>query len=382
MTESSNFNFKIGIIGPTRVGKTSLIASILQNSQKLLEGTPIKISPNGKATELRIAQHQKELDGSLRAGEFHPGAVQGTEEMFTFQLHLDPGVEGAGIDVNILDYPGGWLDSERRPPERENDWEDCKNWLEQSTVLLVPIESAIIMEAELSKYKKAVPHILTTFEVAQVVRAWAKGRASKPDEPALLMLCPVKCESYFADNGGLRDKSNDLLLKVRDVYHEVIEAAKGEFKNAGPVKILYVPIDTIGCVEIIEANWKQDVNAPGKYEFTADYLVRNPKRQSSRGADAVLISLCNILVEAKKNVLDQQAKIKREDANKSHDYAIKREGFFKDIWLWMSGERKSRQGIAKKNNENASRQEALVKMMEDTIAELSERKLGPRVHEL
>ena len=79
MSADADFDFKIGIVGPTRVGKTSLIASILKDSQRLLEGTPVKIGPHGTKTERRVAQHHKELDGSLRAGEFNPGAVSGTE---------------------------------------------------------------------------------------------------------------------------------------------------------------------------------------------------------------------------------------------------------------------------------------------------------------
>ena len=62
--------FKIGIVGPTRVGKTSLIASILNDAKSLLAGSPVSMSANGTKTERRVAQHHKELSGSIRAGEF------------------------------------------------------------------------------------------------------------------------------------------------------------------------------------------------------------------------------------------------------------------------------------------------------------------------
>ena len=89
--------FKIGIVGPTRVGKTSLIASILNDAKSLLAGSPVSMSANGTKTERRVAQHHKELSGSIRAGEFHPGAVSGTEESFKYELSLDLGNSSQGI---------------------------------------------------------------------------------------------------------------------------------------------------------------------------------------------------------------------------------------------------------------------------------------------
>jgi hypothetical protein len=318
MSDDGELVFKIGIIGPTRVGKTSLIASILKDGQRLLEGTPLNISPRGTATERRIAQHRNELEGSLRAGEFNPGAVQGTEEQFTFQLHIDPGVASAGIHLDVLDYPGGWLDA--RPPEREEDWEACKRWMTESTVLLVPIESAVLMEAAAKTHKKATPSILATYQVAEVARDWAKDRASHRNEPALLMLCPVKCESYFTDNGGQRDASLNLYKAVLDMYSPTIEAVRGE---ASHVKIVYSPIDTIGCVEIIHTSWKEVANASVRYEFTADYRVRAPGRYAVKGADAVVFSLCRHLVEAKKQAETAALDEKDSKASEARGFAEK-----------------------------------------------------------
>ena len=60
--------FRIGLVGPSRVGKTSLITALLRDSQRLLQGTPVSMRALGTATEKRIAQHRRELDGSLLAG--------------------------------------------------------------------------------------------------------------------------------------------------------------------------------------------------------------------------------------------------------------------------------------------------------------------------
>ena len=62
-------------------------------------------------------------------------------------------------------------------------------------MLLVPVDAAVLMEPTSAAQLRAVPSILTTPEVGEVVRQWLKERNWRPDEPALLMLCPDKCES-------------------------------------------------------------------------------------------------------------------------------------------------------------------------------------------
>ena len=146
VTVDGELVFRIGLVGPSRVGKTSLITALLRDSQRLLQGTPVSLRPLGTATEKRIAQHRRELDGSLLAGEFTPGALRGTEEPFTFQLLLDSGVRGTGIRLELLDYPGGWLDPATRPHDRDGDWQACQRFLQQCSVLLVPVDAAVLME--------------------------------------------------------------------------------------------------------------------------------------------------------------------------------------------------------------------------------------------
>ena len=45
--DEGNIEFKVAILGPRRVGKTSLITALLSESQKLLAGTPVSIAPVG-----------------------------------------------------------------------------------------------------------------------------------------------------------------------------------------------------------------------------------------------------------------------------------------------------------------------------------------------
>ncbi len=370
--------FRIGLVGPSLVGKTSLITALLRDSQKLLQGTPVSLRPVGTATEKRIAQHRRELDGSLLAGEFTPGALRGTEEPFTFQLLLDSGVRGTGIRLELLDYPGGWLDPATRPHDRDADWQSCQRFLQQCSVLVVPVDAAVLMEPTSGAQLRAVPSILTTPEVGEVVRQWLKERNWRPDEPALLMLCPVKCESYFDDNGGRRDESEELLSRVRRVYADVIEAVPAE---APHVRVVYAPVDTIGCVEILHAEWSPDPREPSGVAFAAHYGVRWPARQAVKGADDVLVALCKHLVAAQQRVESDAAGDVRGAADRAREYAERDEGFIRNIWYHLSGERARRAHAALVSGHRAGEADARVSALADVVADLARRDPGGRVRQ-
>jgi hypothetical protein len=376
---NTDYILKISITGPSRVGKTSLIASILNDSQRLLEGTPVSMHPNGAKTERRIAQHHKELSGSIRAGEFHPGAVSGTEESFKYELNLDSDNATEGIRLGILDYPGGWIDANRRPEESASEWAVCQDWLKDSSVLIVPVESAVMMEATCARHRKAIPSILNTYDVEQVIRTWAKARSKRPDEPALLIFCPVKCESYFADNGGQYDSSATLFKAFEDNYRDALKAAKGEASN---VKIIYAPVDTVGCVEIVKANWSDESQEPGETVFSADYRVRRPGHQSVKGADAVLISLCRHLISVKHHSEDEKLEVIEVSSQKAEREAKKDNGFFGNIWASVSGERRRTRVQAAGLSETLEEQKMIVKDLGATIGLLATFKFGSRVKEL
>jgi hypothetical protein len=331
--DGDKFDFKVGIIGPTRVGKTSLVTAILEDSQKLLAGTPVSIEALG-TTKARIKQHKEELRGSLMAGEFDPGHLAGTQEPFVFELALS--VDRVSLRLAVLDYPGAWLVSGERTAREESKWQsECEPWLEQSSVLLIPIDAAVGMESTLRAELTAAHSALQISEAEEVARRWAKARKSA-DERGLLILAPLKCESYFNDNGGIRSRSEDLQKRVSELYGYLLEAVRQEAGSL--VDIQYQPVDTFGCVEIKRAEWKK--SPKDGMVFQAEYLVRPPGRVTPKGADGILIAVCKHLVESQ--------------AGKDH-------GLFGNLWRWLTGEKKR---------------------LSDAVVSLAQRDFGSRVKSL
>ncbi len=375
-------SLKIGIIGPTRIGKTTIINCLLRSGEGLLAQTSVRMRWADTMTERKIQQQRKELEGWRVSRQFNPGALSGTDSAFYFRLLLDPGVPGAELHLDLLDYPGGWLDAARRAG-RETEWEECRAFIAEASVLLIPVDAVVLMESLGDMNRHCVPSILTTPEVQDVARDWARRRYQRPDEPALVIICPVRTESYFADNGGRRDRSAALLDQVRDVYGEVLQAIRDEAPSA---RIRYCPLDTVGCVEFLSATWVPN-EATGEQQFSARYRVRRrpdgkPPEIRMAGVDDVLVLIARPLFELGQRVLDREAQKKRTLATSLTEYASRNNGRWLNFWYRVTGQRAQWQVIAANSRSGANSAEELVSNLGRELQRLAKLELGSRVCDL
>lgn len=371
MSENGELSFKIGLLGPARVGKTSIVATMLDAGQQLLVGTPVTMRPGDDETEQRIREVKLALLSSIRAEEFIVDSLRQTEDLHEYRLRVDPGVPGAGVRFDMLDFPGEWLNPARRLKLHREDWETCRRFITQSTALIIPVDASVLMEAYLKKYQGAWPYILTIDKIEEVAGDWASERHRKPDEPGLLLFCPVKCESYFADNGGWKDSSQELFNRFTDVYGDVLRRVRAE---APKVRALYCPIDTLGCVELTRAEWIPHEQEKGgwflkpTFAFRSDPLGSTPKIRS-KGVDDILISLCSQLLTARRILDEKLAKQQEQERKKADEFASHDDGLFKNMWLWIIGERDRRRKAAEElgmtEAETRERIEALDKILND-----------------
>lgn len=329
------FFYKIGIIGPSRVGKTSIIAALLDEAKAALAQTQVSIAPfesedGVSPTKERIISTIAEIEAGLDHLTFAPVGT-GTADPFIFDLVMKIASRkydnlAAQLRLAILDYPGGWL---KEPPKGEigqKTWAKCKEWILDSSVLIVPIDAALMMEANNKDRAAAARQLLQVYEVEELVRDWAKERWSK-GASALLLFAPVKCETYFSDDGG-KNQSQALYEKFSKFYSKAIDAAKQEMSEnileeqethsrLGIIKKLkkklsvplptynieYHPIDTIGCVEIYNAQW---IDTSGKLSLNCEYRIREPisdnrPQRKPLGTIGLLISISKQIVENRQN---------------------------------------------------------------------------------
>jgi len=373
---------RVTMMGPSRVGKTTLLTAILENARALLEGTSVTMLPADLATEERLRKNDIELTGDLMAGEFRAGSLSMTTDVSIYRMLISPGVEGAGLRMDFLDFPGGLLTPSVRATRGGDDWQEIQLVLRVSTAMLIPIDAVVLMEARSTDEKRAIPGILGLGDVRKLVEDWAKHRNRERDQPGTLILSPVKCESYFTDNGGRgRDRGVDLFNRVQDVYGSVIDTVRNEAKNVH-IDIVYSPIDSIGCVELVNPRWK-----PTPYGLAPDpeFLVRPPGRRRVLGADDVLVPLVRQVVAAGKRSAEDISRVAEEERKRAHrlanlDFwdAAGQFGFWNELWARLDGVKAQRKQF--ENERSAAAEEALKRLDEYDAAldKIASRPQGPR----
>jgi hypothetical protein len=288
--------FRIGLLGPSGVGKTSLVTAMLAEAPKVLSGGAT-LFPAEPLTREVLARNKKTLEEYLLVSEFTKDRfpARGTSDQFTFALGLDAGGSGAGIGIELLDFPGGWLSARRTRSDYGPFWQGARDFILDSTALLVPVDATLLMEARTDDQRHAVARLLAIEDVADIAGEWAAERRDLRAEPALALFCPVKCETYFSDNGGTWNRSGALRSRFEEVYRDVTGAIRA---TAPETSILYLPVDTLGCVELVEASWSPD--DLGRLDMGASFRIRGLKPKISRaGAGDLVRTLCRHLAQGK-----------------------------------------------------------------------------------
>lgn len=371
---------KVAMMGPTRVGKTTLLTAMLTAARQAVAGTKVSIVPADPETEKRIQVNADELKGTLLAREFRPGQLRGTLQVQNFQMVVSPGVAGEGVLLEFLDFPGQLMHPTLRD---QSQWADVQEFLEDSTALLIPVDATVLMEAFEPEHFREIPRILRIEAVEEAIRYWAKYRQDAPHEPALIVFAPVKCESYFADNGGSRDFSADLFALFRDVYADVIDAARSELPH---VRMAYVPVDSLGCVEVELAEWVADTDrgAPaGALAPDITYLVRldRESRTTRRvvGAIDALVPVLGQVVELSRQAAQGTAQQAADSAAHAVAERDRRRGFWLRVRDSINGSTKRRAALAGDASAKAKRELARLQEYDEVLRGLAERPAGARV---
>lgn len=369
--------FKIAMVAPSRIGKTSLVTAILQDTKELLSGTPISITPADAKTSARIRQHANQLRGSLRGREFDAGAMSGTQAAFDFNLLLSSTKqEEISLNLKLLDFPGGWLPNlSHSYREGSEEQRECAAFVHQASVLLLVVDASLVMEASSRREIDAVEAILNISETEEIVEEWSKERHKVPNEPTLVIICPVKCESYFKDNGGSRDNSEELYQKIWKLYSDMIGKIVAE--HPGKTDILYIPVDTVGCVEFSHAEWA-DLNTD-KPVFKPSFCVRGIAKPRTKGASDILLAVSKQVINYQKKWTEQ---VKEDSSKKAEEArtAAKNKGFL-EILLSIFGDTASDKA-AKAASEDAEKALKNAQTTADVMEALARLKFGERVREI
>ncbi|WUH90419.1 hypothetical protein OG900_10110 [Streptomyces sp. NBC_00433] len=336
-------NFKVAVVGPHAAGKTTLLASVFTDTQKRLASTSLTVRMDGP-TKVRVDKHSKTLAAAITREEFNPKALEGTQSIEHFHFSLRSlGDAELEVPFDILDYPGGWLDAATRQRAGVTDkrWAQCEEHIANSIMLMVPIDAAVLMEARTPTQRAAAQHWLGIHEVVEMAGVWGRFR-NLPDhreEPALVMLVPIKCEKYLDPARGAGTDASALRERVREVYADLLETLAEEFAHRS-LRLIYAPVETYGCVRLVDGEWdageREDFpKFTGTYRFTG-----NPPKIAVRGTEVIVRELCGSVLEGQKLVKAAQEAAQRGSQQALLKAVSQPRGFWGALSYRFSGERR------------------------------------------
>lgn len=251
MASKDNQVVSVLMIGSPRVGKSSVLASMLYSLDNVSAETGVSFAPDeatGKLMKDRLAALKKifelyqpgqefETQSGMKGNESYAAA---TDERTTYRFSLSirakeirakqqEEVQQPICDVEFTDIPGE--DLTQRQTDVVARLQDCG-------VIILAIDSVALMERDEYGYSFN-EEINYTAQIHQIMmNAYTQ---TKKHQHQLVLLVPLKCEKYYWERGGMKR----LNARLKEEYQNLLSflAANDTFSVA------ITPILTLGDVQ-------------------------------------------------------------------------------------------------------------------------------------
>lgn len=247
------------MLGAPGVGKTTLLTSIYEEFKKMERGLNFEFLPDS-ATEEILQKNLKELQSmgdEITAKEGARGiagtaAVAGPDSLPKFGFDLCKKGQGKKergsqlLRLTFRDYPGSYV-LKNNPVGREF----LIKLLRESAAVIVSIDTPAAIEPhqpdslnnknwnlrkDSGKWHEARNHpeeILELFKAAY----------TRLDEPKLVILAPVKCETYVQTS----ESATKLLGCIKDKYAPLLKFLSDPSRK-DKIAVVMTPVQTVGCL--------------------------------------------------------------------------------------------------------------------------------------
>ena len=161
--------------------------------------------------------------------------------------------------------------------------------------------------------------------------------------------------------------------------YEQVRTAVAE--RAPQAKIYDVPIDTLGCVQLLSAKWQSNALYEDTLECRPHFAIRPPAMLRPKAVDSILFLLCRQLAEARNRAAETVAKAAADRANAAEVLAGRSEGFFRDLVQRLSGEQELRERSRDRLAAEAKREISYVDRLNEVVEKLAEQPHNDRVRQ-
>ncbi len=225
---------KITMFGPKYVGKTTLLTAMYQQLEDKSSSTNIQLTPDLNTARLlgkRLAELKSLSDDfEAKLGIQTTEAAAGPNSLRSFVFDLGKKGSKPSLRLHFQDYPGGYIISQDKDEQKF-----IKNMLAHSTAVLIAIDTPSLMEVKgrWHHYKNRPLEVTT----------WFKTVYQDLQSPRLVILAPVKCESYLQDS----QSATELLQRVKVEYGNLLDLFSSDALRS-KVAVVIAPVQTVGNV--------------------------------------------------------------------------------------------------------------------------------------
>lgn len=220
------FDCPITMLGARGVGKTSMIAAMVNEFDSLFDGS-VQLHIPDEQTNLNLEKLLKELKrvAAGKPGFVDTGAigVKPNDDYEKHGLELVHVLSGGKMTVTFHDYPGNWLH------ERQGVVVDA---LARASIILVAVDTPALMELGDDDHEEVNrPFLINRILGPTLLRERERKR--------LVVFVPVRCERWVQE-----DRHGELWGKFSERYGKVL-------KTLSPYKAVAAavcPIQTLGSV--------------------------------------------------------------------------------------------------------------------------------------
>lgn len=266
-----DLNYKIGIVGSSGAGKTTLIMACYMAFRDRMKGIDIK--PKDTKTEGMLQRAEDGFKSCIahKNTTWTPPKFKNTPDVETYEFLITFTAcnQTHNINLTIMDYPGQMLGNAEFSKE-------ITPFLLECNAVFLPIPADVLMQWQINKNNSSeearnrctiAREMLNDESACRAVDNWMASKA-RNKQPAQLFFVPVRCEKYFTDNdakptdnsilsslysfgkrtlGMLMPASeNELLKAVDEVYYQQLNYSSG---MAECVSVVTTCVDTYGIVE-------------------------------------------------------------------------------------------------------------------------------------
>lgn len=238
------------MIGPRRVGKSSVLASMLRSLQLMKDSVGIQFTPDSTTTQLMqekladlnriFVEHGPEDVFETQSGEVN-GQVYAasTDERITYHFTLSAsaiqkkGKKEKEVREDICEVEFSDILGE----DMTNQQEELIDRMQKSSVILLAIDSVALMEEGITgnSWNERINF------PAQIYNMFVDAYSSTEQyTPQLVLMVPLKCEKYYWEKGGM-DCLNE---KIKESYRDLITF----FESRPAFSVAITPILTLGDV--------------------------------------------------------------------------------------------------------------------------------------